>query len=55
MKEPTPFDLLRKLKAFGEKLDKKRKHIETVDEKCRKIQDESEREHRELAEMEDRV
>ena len=49
----TPFDLLRKLKAFGQKLDKKRKHTETVDEKCRKIQDESEREHRELAEMED--
>ena len=35
----TPFDLQEKLKAFGQKLDKKRKHIETVDEKCRKIED----------------
>ena len=52
-RETTPFDLLRKLKASREKLDKKRKHTETVEEKCRKIQDESEREHRELPEMED--
>ena len=49
----TPFDLQEKLKAIGEKRDKKRKHAETVHEKVRKAQEEAQRVDRELAECED--
>ena len=49
----SPFDLLRKLKASREKLDKKRKQSESGHEKVRKEQEESERVDREIAEMED--
>ena len=48
----SPFDLLQKLKASREKLDK-RKQSESGHEKVRKEQEESERVDRELAEMED--
>ena len=51
----TPFDMQEKLKAFGEKFDKKRKCTESVDEKVRKFQDESERAHHKFAEMEDQA